>query len=75
MSIVFPLYLNPTLKAHSQRSLTMDIIFLSGLKIDTVIGIYQVEKLMTTEFNVFLVNSSETDGVKHPSYVIKQPLH
>jgi hypothetical protein len=32
----------------------MDIIFLSGLKIDTVIDIYDIEKLMTTEFNVFL---------------------
>jgi hypothetical protein len=50
----------------------MDIIFINGLKID--IGIYGVEKLMATEFNVFWVKGSETDEFKHLSCVIKHPL-
>jgi hypothetical protein len=53
----------------------MDIIFLRGLKRDTVMGIYDVEKLMASEFNVFWVNGSETNEFNYPSCVIKKPLH
>jgi hypothetical protein len=53
----------------------MNIIFLSRLKTDAVIGIHDIEKLMATEFNVFWVKGSETNGFKHPSCVIKHPLY
>ena len=78
--MVLSRYLKGIIILFINNTLIMDIVFVEGLKVDTVIGIYDWEKkirqdiVLDIEMSSDIAAAAKTDHIDHPIVALVQPI-